>query len=483
MKNISAPGQQEIKKGQHKIKKGQQEKKKEKLRKATRFIGTTRLVALGFALVILTGAILLMLPISSASGQWTSFINALFTSTTSVCVTGLVTVTTATHWSLFGHIIILILIQLGGLGVICCGMAILMLIGRHMGLKERMLIKESYGLSENIDIRRILKGTFIIEGIGSILLGIRFVPRYGMIKGVWYSVFHSVSAFCNAGLDIIGEDSLCGYKTDPLVSITICGLIALGGLGFIVWWDVHRVLKNAVKERIYKNMIFSKLTLHSKVAITMTLVLIFTGTFTFYIVESRNPATMGNESIVGKILMSIFQSITPRTAGYFTMSQEGMRDASYIITVVLMLIGGSPMGTAGGFKTTTVAMIIACAISVIKGKRETEMFHRRVAVENLRAGITVITISSMVLLGTVVLMTIIEPFSIRAIVFEEVSAIATVGLGYGITPYLSVAGKLILISLMYIGRIGPITIGMALGAKKSKVLDSTKLAEKKIIVG
>ena len=170
-----------------------------------RVFGTTRLVAIGFFLVILTGAFLLTLPISSATGQWTNFIDALFTSTTSVCVTGLVTVTTATHWSLFGHIIILLLIQLGGLGVICCGMAILLIIGRRMGLKERMLIKESYGLAENIDIRRILKGTFIIEGIGAILLSIRFVPVYGVLKGTWYSVFHSVSAFCNAGLDIIGE--------------------------------------------------------------------------------------------------------------------------------------------------------------------------------------------------------------------------------------------------------------------------------------
>ena len=448
-----------------------------------RVFGTTRLVAIGFFLVILTGAFLLTLPISSATGQRTNFIDALFTSTTSVCVTGLVTVTTATHWSLFGHIIILLLIQLGGLGVICCGMAILMLIGRRMGLKERMLIKESYGLAENIDIRRILKGTFIIEGIGVILLSIRFVPVYGVLKGTWYSVFHSVSAFCNAGLDIIGKNSLSDYKTDPLVSLTVCGLIALGGLGFIVWWDIFRVLKNAVKEKRYKHMLFSRLTLHSKVAIAMTLALIIIGAVTFYIVESHNPATIGNESIGGKILMSIFQSITPRTAGYFTMAQEGMRDTSYITTVLLMLIGGSPMGTAGGFKTTTIAMIIACAISVIKGKRETEMFKRRVAVENIRAGIAVITISSIVLIGSVIALTIVESFSIRAIVFEGVSAIATVGLGYGMTPYLSVMGKLILICLMYIGRIGPITIAMAFGAKKNKVLDSTKLAEKKIIVG
>ena len=302
----------------------------------TRFIGTTRLVALGFALVILAGALLLTLPISSASGQWTSFIDALFTATTSVCVTGLVTVTTATHWSLFGHIVILILIQLGGLGVICCGMAIMMLIGRRMSLKERMLIKESYGLNENIDIKRILKGTFIIEGIGAIFLGMRFVPRYGLMKGIWYSVFHSISAFCNAGIDVLGENSLCDYRSDPLVSLTICGLIVLGGIGFIVWWDVHRVLKNAIREKRYKNMLFSKLTLHSKVALVMTMILIILGVITFYIVENNNPATIGNENTGSKILMSLFQSITPRTAGYFTMPQEGMRDSSYILTVVLM---------------------------------------------------------------------------------------------------------------------------------------------------
>lgn len=470
-------------------------------REAKRIFGTTRKVAMGFFLLIFVGAFILMLPISSASGEFTKPVDALFTAVTSVCVTGLVTVTTAVHWSLFGKIVIICLIQLGGLGVICCGISVLMLFKKKVDLQDRIMIQESYGLDSQMDnevvnngirqglsgydglIKRIVRGTFIIEGIGAALLSIRFIPEFGPVKGIWYSVFHSVSAFCNAGIDIIGETSLMSYSSDPLVSLTICFLIISGGIGFIVWWDIVRVIKAARKSRKYKNMLFKKLTLHSKIAISTTVILIVVGTFAFFAFEYNNKATMGNAPLGDKALMSLFQSVTTRTAGYFTIMQENITDASYIITLLLMIIGGSPMGTAGGLKTTTFAMIVFCVLSVVKGKKDTEAFHRRISTENIRTGIAVITISIITLAAAIILLTVIEPFSLEKITFESVSAIATVGLGAGMTPYMTAPGKCILIVLMYIGRIGPITMAMAFSAKRSKTMDGIELAEKKIIIG
>lgn len=472
-----------------------------KNKKQLSYFSTTRLVALGFLLIIIVGTILLMLPIASASGTMTPLVDALFTTVTSVCVTGLVTVTTATHWSLFGHVVILILIQLGGLGVICCGIAFVMLLKRKIGLRERIMIQESYGLDNQFGsgdmehgvrrgltgydglIKRIIRGTFIIEAIGAVGYAIRFVPDFGWGKGVWYSVFHSVSAFCNAGLDIIGETSLMPYKTDIVVNLTTIFLIVTGGIGFVVWWDVLGAVRNAWRNKKYKNMIFRKLSLHSKLAITTTLILIIGGAALIFAFEYNNPATMGDEAIGGKVLMSFFQSVTTRTAGFLTILQENMTDAAYLITLGLMFIGGSPMGTAGGVKTTTIAMVVVCIISVIRGKKDIEAFDRKISSDNVRTGLTVIGISVMALLMAIILLTIIEPFSLKTIVFECVSAIATVGLGAGMTPYLSAAGKLVLAALMYIGRIGPITMAMAFSAKRSATMDGIELAEKKIIIG
>ncbi len=465
------------------------------------YFSTTRTVVLGFLLIIIIGTILLMLPVSSASGKVTPCIDALFTTVTSVCVTGLVTVTTATHWSTFGHVIILILIQLGGLGVICCGIAFVMLLKKRIGLKERMMIQESYGLDTHFGsgdmeqgvrrglkgydglIKRIVRGTFIIEGIGALLYSIRFIPQFGFGKGIWYSVFHSISAFCNAGLDIFGESSLMPYKTDVLVNLTTAFLVITGGIGFVVWWDVLGVIRTAIKNKRYKNMLFRRLTLHSKVAISTTIILLVSGTLLYFAAEYNNMATMGNESVGGKLIMSFFQSVTTRTAGFLTILQENLTDTAYIITLGLMFIGGSPMGTAGGVKTTTIAMVLLCIVSVVRGKKDIEVYNRKIASENVRTGLTVIGISAMALIAGILILTIIEPFSLRTIVFESVSAVATVGLGAGMTPYLSIGGKLVIIVLMYIGRIGPITMAMAFSAKRSAALDGIELAEKKIIIG
>ncbi len=447
---------------------------------------TTRTVAMGFLLIIIIGTCLLMLPVSSASREATPMIDAMFTTVTSVCVTGLVTVTTASHWSLFGHAVILVLIQLGGLGVICCGMALLMLLKKRISLRERMLVQESYGVNTYLgtgDIKRIVRGTFIIEGIGAFFYGLRFIPDFGWIRGTWYSVFHSVSAFCNAGLDIIGDSSLIPYKTDIIVNLTTIFLIVTGGVGFVVWWDIVGVIRTARQRKKYKNMLFGKLTLHSKLALATTAILIVVGAVLIFVFEYSNKATLGNERLGGKVIMSFFQSVTTRTAGFLTILQENVTDATYLITIVLMFIGGSPMGTAGGIKTTTLAMVVMCVVSVVRGKKDVEAFNRKIATEDVRTGLTVISVSAIILAIGIILLTIIEPFSLKEIVFESVSAIATVGLGAGMTPYLSTAGKFILIVLMYIGRIGPITMATVFSVKRSATLDGVELAEKKILIG
>lgn len=457
-------------------------KKKEK-----RKISTTRWIATGFLIVILLGTFLLMLPNSSASGKSTGFIDALFTATTSVCVTGLTTVVTATHWSLFGKVVILILIQLGGLGVVCCMVAVLMLLRVKINMREKVMIQESYGLDSMRKIAgiipKVIKGTIIVELTGAILYSFRFIPQYGFLRGVWYSVFHSISAFCNAGIDILGDNSLMDYSGDVLVNFTTMFLIIAGSIGFIVWWDVFSAIKKARKIGKFRGQIFCKLTLHSKIAISTTIFLIVSGSVLIFIFEYNNPDTIGNFGLLKKIIASMFQSVTTRTAGFAGVSQDGFRLYTYVVILVLMIIGGSPMGTAGGLKTTTVAMMFICVGSVIRGKKDVEVYNRRISSENIRTGLTVIVLGIAMLLAGIIGLSITDGFSGMATAYECTSAIATVGLSTGITPLLSIGGKLIIIIMMFIGRIGPITIAMAIGGKKGNNNDTRKLAEKKIIVG
>jgi trk system potassium uptake protein TrkH len=457
-------------------------KKKEK-----RKISTTRWIATGFLIVILLGTFLLMLPNSSASGKSTGFIDALFTATTSVCVTGLTTVVTATHWSLFGKVVILILIQLGGLGVVCCMVAVLMLFRVKIDMREKVMIQESYGLDSMRKIMgiipKVIKGTIIVELTGAIFYSFRFIPQYGFLRGVWYSVFHSISAFCNAGIDILGDNSLMDYSGDVLVNFTTMFLIIAGGIGLIVWWDVFSAIKKARKIGKFRGQIFCKLTLHSKIAISTTVFLIVSGSVLIFIFEYNNPDTIGNFGLLKKIIASLFQSVTTRTAGFAGVSQAGFRLYTYVVILVLMIIGGSPMGTAGGLKTTTVAMMFICVGSVIRGKKDVEVYNRRISSENIRTGLTVIVLGIAMLLAGIIGLSITDGFSGMATAYECTSAIATVGLSTGITPLLSIGGKLIIIIMMFIGRIGPITIAMAIGGKKCNNNDTRKLAEKKIIVG
>lgn len=447
----------------------------------------TQMIALGFLCPILVGALLLMLPISSADGTVTPFIDSLFMSATSVCVTGLVTVPVYLHWSLFGKVVILILIQLGGLGVVAIMTMLLIAIGKRITLKERMLIQEAYNLDTLAGmvkmIIRIVKGTFIVETAGAVCFAFVFVPQYGFLRGVFYSVFHSVSAFCNAGIDLIGIDSFVPYVSNPIVNLTTMLLIVSGGIGFTVWWDLIRVGKDAKTGEIAPRQMWSRLMLHSKLAVSVTLLLIFVPAVLYFIFEYHNPQTLGELGTGSKLMASLFQSVTTRTAGFCTIPQGELKDSSTLLTLILMFVGGSPAGTAGGVKTTTVAMILMSVMCFVRGKRDTEMFGRRVPADNVRTGLAVLTISLLVVFTNIMLLLLTDGAEFRDTIFEVVTAIGTVGLSRGLTPDLTFWGKLIIIVTMYIGRIGPITMVLAFGVRRQTKGDNRELPEKRILVG
>ncbi|PXV91726.1 trk system potassium uptake protein TrkH [Lachnotalea glycerini] len=459
---------------------------KEKIKKEHKF-NTTQLVALGFFGVIMSGAVLLTLPISASPGNKTNFIDALFTAATSVCVTGLTTVSTANHWSIFGKVVILILIQLGGLGVVTCVTLFLVMANRRITLNERIIIRESYGLDTMEGmvklIKRIVKGTLFVEAMGAILYSIQFIPEFGPLLGIWRAVFNSVSAFCNAGMDILGDSSLSEYRGNLLVNFTTMTLIIFGGIGFTVWWDVLHVTKEVLHKNIRKKLFFESLTLHSKLAISMTIYLLVTGCFIIFIFEYNNPLTMKDLSFGDKLLASMFQSVTTRTAGFFTISQEKFTNASAMISMILMFIGGSPAGTAGGMKTTTIAMIILTTISYVKSRNDTEVYKRKIASDNVRMGLVVVTLGIIVLLTSVTLMCAVEDAPFIDIIYELTSALGTVGLSRSLTPTLSTLGKIIVIVVMYIGRIGPITLVVALANRRNTMSKGIDFPEKRIMIG
>lgn len=450
-------------------------------------LNTSQIIALGFAGVIFVGALLLWLPISTASGEQTSFVDALFTSTTSVCVTGLVTVTTATHWSLFGKIVILFLIQMGGLGVVTIGTLLFLMLGRRISMTNRKMIQESYNLDHMsgmvILIKKVVRGALGVELIGAVLYSFRFIPQFGLVKGIWESVFTAVSAFCNAGIDVLGENSLVPYVSDPVVNFTTMALIIMGGLGFTVWWDVAGTIKKVLLGKIPRGKFWKALKVHSKLAIVMTAILVFGGTLLIFLLEYSNPQTIGNFSLGDKLMASAFQSVTTRTAGFLTIDQASFTDASMVVTLVWMFIGGSPMGTAGGVKTTTMAMMMLTIVAYLRGRKDTEVFHRKVKGENVRTAMVVVSIFFAVLFLSSILLSVVTDGLFIDIVYEVVSALGTVGLTRGLTGSLNVLGKLIIIATMYIGRAGPITLAMAINLRSKGVADNVHLAESRILIG
>lgn len=429
-------------------------------------LSTVQIIMLSFLVIVLLGSILLALPISSADGKAVSYTDALFTATTATCVTGLVTLPTVTTWSVFGQVVILVLIQIGGLGVITVASGIMIALNKRLGLGDRLLIQDAFNLNTLSGlikfVKKVIIGTFIVEGVGALLYMTVFVPQFGL-KGIWISVFTSISAFCNAGIDIISENSLCDYVTNPIINAVTCLLVIIGGIGYIVWWDFARIIKNSKKFSIKS---LKNLTLHSKISLWATGILIFTGALAVFIFEYNNPATMKDFTLFEKIQASIFQSVTTRTAGFASIPQQDLSNATSVFSLLLMFIGGSPVGTAGGIKTVTFAVLLVSAACTICNKRDVSLFNRTIPAYAVSKATAVTCMSFIIMFTSTVLLSAVTDASALDIIYETVSATATVGLTRNLTPSLNIWGKLIVIATMYLGRVGPISLAFAFKIKK-----------------
>ncbi len=424
-------------------------------------LSNTALIAVSFLCIILIGAMLLMLPVASRAGTWTPFLDALFTATSATCVTGLIVVDTCVHWSVFGQLVIITMIQIGGLGLMTLMASLALLARQRIGLKGRQLLLQSSGNLQYGDLTKVLKhillGTLLFEGIGAILLSFRFCPQMGFVRGVYNAVFHAVSAFCNAGFDLMGKyqpfGSMTGFADDPFVMLTLSALIIIGGIGFIVWEDIRN---NGVHIKRY--------CVHSKIVLATTAVLLLGGAVLFFITEQKH--ALAGLPVGKQILAAFFQSVTTRTAGFDAIGQAELSNAGSIGTVVLMLIGGSPGSTAGGMKTMTVALCVLTVIAIAKNRKDTTAFRRRIDEQQVRQALGILAIYTTLLLVAVTLMSMWEPKGLKSIVFEAASAVATVGLSYDGSVTFLPASQVILILLMYIGRIGGLSLVLMLAEKK-----------------
>lgn len=435
---------------------------------------------LGFLMGALLGTLLLMLPISTRPGQAIGFLDSLFVSTSSICVTGLSTVNIGQTFSAFGQVVLLLLIQFGGLGIVTFTTMVLWLFGRRITLADRMLIQSAYNLDTLSGLvrltMRILKVTLCLEGLGAVGYAIVFIPEYGY-RGIWYSIFHAVSAFCNAGIDLLGGNSFCGYRDNVIMNLTTVFLIIVSGLGFPVYWEVARVLRPRRSDGRYGR----KMNLQAKIVLTATLALILAGAALTLLFEYDNPATLGPLGWPRKALAALFQSVTLRTAGFATIPQESFRPASCLAYLVLMFIGGSPAGTAGGVKTVTIVMLIASMLANIKGKKDVTVMNRKIADEAIRRCVAIVTFSFSVLMALTVALLAVQRSDFLDTLYEMTSAIATVGLSRGLTGALYPAGKLIVTLTMYLGRIGPITLALVFNSHTPS--DSVSYADGKVIIG
>nr|WP_300564284.1 potassium transporter TrkG [uncultured Acetatifactor sp.] len=441
---------------------------------------TTGIIMLGFLIGALLGALLLTLPISARPGQSIGFLDALFVSTSSICVTGLSTVNIGQTFSAFGQVVLLLLIQFGGLGIVTFTTMVLWLFGRRITLADRMLIQSAYNLDTLSGLvrltMRILKVTLCLEGLGAVGYAIVFIPEYGY-RGIWYSIFHAVSAFCNAGIDLLGGNSFCGYRDNVIMNLTTVFLIIVSGLGFPVYWEVARVLRPRRSDGRYGR----KMNLQAKIVLTATLALILAGAALTLLFEYDNPATLGPLGWPRKALAALFQSVTLRTAGFATIPQESFRPASCLAYLVLMFIGGSPAGTAGGVKTVTIVMLIASMLANIKGKKDVTVMNRKIADEAIRRCVAIVTFSFSVLMALTVALLAVQRSDFLDTLYEMTSAIATVGLSRGLTGALYPAGKLIVTLTMYLGRIGPITLALVFNSRTPA--DNISYADSKVIIG
>ena len=450
-------------------------------------LSSIHLIPLSFLGAILVGTVLLALPISSASGVWTPFEDALFTSTTSVCVTGLVVVDTYLYWSSFGHAVILLLIQIGGLGVITVVATLMLIAHKKFSLSSRLTLRDALNLNSISGLlgflSRVIRGTLIVELIGAILYMPAFIPVFGVGHGIWVSVFNAVSAFCNAGIDILGPESLAPYRTQPLVLIVTMILIIMGGIGYVVWIDIRRKVSFGIKRSFSPEQIIKRLSEHTKLVLAITITLILSGAVLVFLAEHRNPDTIGNMPFSLKILNSLFESVTFRTAGFATFSQKGMTDITCVAAYLLMFIGGSPIGTAGGVKTTTFYLYLLNISSYIRGKSKVKVFNRSISSERMKKASVIVEVSVITVIVLTLLLIATNPIDIKDGLFEIMSACATVGLTRDVTSTLNIAGKLIVTVAMYLGRIGPVSMAIFLARGKGPKEPEMKYADGNFYIG
>ncbi|MGI5963855.1 MAG: TrkH family potassium uptake protein [Lawsonibacter sp.] len=427
----------------------------------------TRLVVLGFACVILLGAFLLHLPVSTRDGQVTSWLVCLFTATSATCVTGLVQVDTFLHWSFFGQLVILLLLQLGGLGFISLLTLIWLALRRRIGLSQRMVMASAFNLSNTAGVVRVVRhaliGTFLVEGIGALLLATRFIPLFGWGKGIWFSIFHSVSAFCNGGFDLMGEytgaySSLAGFQRDPVILLTIMGLIVVGGIGFFVWedWLNHRTWRG--------------LSLYTKLVLAITGGLIVLGWLCCLWMEWDNPATLGGMEPWEKVLNALFQSVTLRTAGYATLDQAGLTDSMAVLCTLFMMVGGSSGSTAGGIKTVTMGVLLLTLWESLRGREQVVFRGRTIPQRRVLDAMTLTLAVLLLFVSGSMALSLLDDLPFLTAGYEIASALGTVGLSMGATPELGGASSLILILFMYLGRVGLLSFSMAFLMRRSSSL-------------
>ena len=438
-----------------------------------RNLSSAQIIILGFFIVVMTGTLLLCLPFSSADGKFTNLTDAFFTATSATCVTGLTVKNTAEYWSVFGQAVILLLIQIGGLGFMTFVTLVIFFFRGHVGLFNRKILMQTAGIANLGSVftlfKQILFGTLISEFLGAALLSFAFVPEYGLGKGIYFAVFHSVSAFCNAGFDVLGANSLTPFSGNPLVILTVSALIIMGGLGFIVWSNV-----------LDCKFRFKKFNLHTKIVLITTLSLIAVPAVLFLVFDwnrSLNGLGFGE-----KILGSLFQVISPRTAGFYSVNLNEMSDSSYVLTTMLMFIGGNSGSTAGGIKTTTFVVILFSVYSEVRRSDRILIGRRRLQAGDAKSASAILALYTMLIIFATMIICVAEPVTdLKSIFYEVVSAICTVGLSLGITAELSVISKLVIAVLMFIGRVGSVSVALALGERRD--IAPVELPTEKIMIG
>jgi len=438
-----------------------------------------KILAIGFLTVILTGGILLSLPVATISGESTSFLDSIFTATSAVCVTGLVVVDTGTYWSTFGQMIILILIEIGGLGFMAMSTFFAMILGKRISLRERLVMQEAYntfsiqGIISHV--RYMLIFTVTVQLSAALILMTQFIPVYGVGTGIYYGIFHAISGFNNAGFDLLGNfTSLTLFNENKIILITIAIVINIGGLGYLVCREIISSFKT---KRKLKNF-----SLHSKVVLTISVILLSVGTLSLLVFEWKNPVTMGPMSFGDKLTNAFFSATTPRTAGFNSISTSDMSPAGKLLTMGYMFVGGSPGSTAGGVKTTTFGIVIFTLISVLRGRQDAEVYKRRISQSTVYRAMAIFMLGITIVIVGVMILSISEIGStFEMILFEVISAFGTVGLSQGLTPTLSAVGKVTITIIMYLGRVGPLTVMLALAGKQEKV--NIKYPEGKILIG